>query len=190
MTHISVLLLAAGASSRLGQPKQLLPWKGKTLLRHFAEIALALDPRATVVIGSMAERMQQEINGLPIQVAHNPEWESGMASSLRIGMRYCLMPDTEGIMVILCDQVYVNEELLRHIRQTFLDKRPLGVCTAYAGQLGVPALFDKKLFPQLESLTGDQGARTLIRQHKDQLLSIPFDQGAFDIDTPQDLRLL
>jgi CTP:molybdopterin cytidylyltransferase MocA len=66
----------------------------------------------------------------------------------------------------------------------------LGVCTAYAGQLGVPALFDKKLFPQLESLTGDQGARTLIRQHKDQLLSIPFDQGAFDIDTPQDLRLL
>lgn len=198
--YIATLILAAGSSTRLGEPKQLLRQNGTPLVRHVAEIALSIQAGPVVVVlGANAKQVGQALAGLPLLAPVNANWPEGLASSLRVGL--AALPDEriDAFLILLTDQPHVTPDLLRQ----FIDVRqktgrgivasryrtgaPAGAIPAEPGHLGVPALFDSKYRTQFMALTGDVGARKLIRQYPDDCAEVPFPLGAVDLDTPQDV---
>ena len=193
MSRIGLLILAAGASTRLGQPKQLLNLHGKPLVRHMAEIAIAtnIDPIG-IVLGAKAGLIQPLLADLPIHQISNDDWETGMASSIRCGVRklLTLAPDLGAIVLLVCDQPFVSTLLIQHLITTYQTSQFPIIASAYADTLGVPALFHRTLFPELLALQGDCGAKALIRRYALYCRSIPFAAGAIDLDTPDSLEIL
>ena len=191
MKQVGLILLAAGGSRRLGTPKQLLTdAEGRTLVRRAAETALGSACRPVVaVLGGSAEAVQSEIAGLPLTVAVNWEWQTGLASSLRAGL-YALLQSgpLDAAVVMLCDQPQVSPALLDLLVQAHADTGHAIAACEYGGALGVPALFGSALFPALLSLTGDEGARRVIKDYAGTITCVPFPEGAWDIDTPQDAK--
>jgi molybdenum cofactor cytidylyltransferase len=186
--QIGLILLAAGGSTRMGQPKQLLLYKKQTLLRRAAEQALAAgcDP-VIVVLGSNAPRLRTELTSLPIHIMENPDWQQGMGTSIRTGLS--AMPP-QPVIITLCDQPLIDAAALKKLIDAYNStNRPL-IAAQYAGTLGVPALFSEKFFPALLSLPDNSGAKQLLQQHSDQVLPIPMEFAATDIDTPQDYEQL
>lgn len=187
---VGAILLAAGSSTRLGQPKQLLSWQGQSLLRHAATVALAsgVSP-LVVVLGSRADEIAPELDGLAVTPVINPDWEDGMGSSLQVGLRNLReTTDPEAVLVLLCDQPLVTPARLRTILQCHADAPRLAVASHYAdGVLGPPCLFTRKLFPRLEALSGAQGARAVLGKLKNEGISrVPFPEGLMDVDTWED----
>ncbi len=198
MTTIGLLLLAAGASRRMGQPKQLLPVNGQPLIRQMAEVAIATacDP-VVVVLGAHAAAIRPHLADLPLHCMENPDWDTGMASSIRCGLAAIqqLQPQLEAVIVMLGDQPLVTSDLLEglmtryqaeQMEQTEQTGQAAIVASAYGSVVGVPALFHRRLFPALQSLTGDTGAKPVMAAHVDSCVTIPFAAGAIDLDTPQD----
>jgi molybdenum cofactor cytidylyltransferase len=192
-TRCAAIVLAAGASTRLGQPKQLLQLDGESLLHRTVRIAgeAGCDP-IFVVLGYEAERMRQEITDLQPMPVINPDWESGMASSLRCGVEGLMKktPLPRRVLVLLCDQAKLSAEILSRLIQTSARTNSVITASNYAGRLGVPAIFHESLYPDLLEVKGDQGARAVIMQHVNQTSAVEFSEGAVDIDTPQDLAVL
>ncbi len=189
---LGIVLLAAGESARMGEPKQLLVYQGKTLLRHAVETALALpETPVVVVLGAHAEIIRSELDGLPVQIAENPEWRSGMGASLRAGLNGLLAacPQTAAALFLLCDQPYITPELLRRLEQAWRQGANLAACR-YETRLGVPALFDAALFPELLALEGAEGARQVLARHAAEAFAFPFPEGAIDVDRPEDYAAL
>ncbi len=190
--NVGGLLLAAGGSSRLGQPKQLLEFKGKTLLRHAAE-AMAesyCDP-VVVVLGAETEMSAVEIGSLSVVQCLNEDWQSGMSSSIRIGLAMLLelAPEIDAVLVSLCDQPFVTTEMLNRFGEKFATTNAALIAAAYNRVTGVPALFSSEIFDELSHLDGDKGARDLIRSRFD-VETIDLPEAAFDIDTPEDTASL
>ena len=186
---IGVIVLAAGGSSRMGSPKQLLPYRGQTLIRHAAQTAVASScDRVVVVIGSHASQMRRELEDLPVSVVENRNWQTGMSSSIRAGLDDLQQDDPDGVLIMLCDQPFVTTGTLNDLitihRQT---GKPI-VASSYESTQGVPAFFSRELFTALTSLNADEGARRLIIKHPDLVATINFPQGAIDIDTPHDAK--
>jgi molybdenum cofactor cytidylyltransferase len=185
-------VLAAGGSSRLGTPKQLVRWRGRTLLRRAAETALAgaVGP-VVVVLGAEAPALRAELDGLAVHVAVNRRWRVGLASSLRAGLRAAMAASGRGgpaaVLFVTCDQPYVTPSLLRRLAQRFRRGAPI-VASAYAGTLGVPALFGRACFREILSLEGDMGAKRLLAHHRDDVALVRFARGATDVDRPSDIR--
>jgi molybdenum cofactor cytidylyltransferase len=187
------MILAAGASTRLGRPKQLLAFRGRTLLRHAAETARAsLCRPVVVVLGAFAERLNRELAGLPVTVAMNPQWNEGMSSSIRAGLK-ALAPEREGpdaVVIMLCDQPLVSAQFLDRlvaVRQT----SGKGIVAAeYGGEAGVPALFSRAYFPELAALSGCRGAKPVIARHAKYTERIPLPEAALDIDRQEDVQRL
>ena len=182
------LLLAAGSSSRLGQPKQLLEFRGKTLLRHAAEaMASSVCDPVVVVLGAEIERSATEIEGLGVTTCLNANWRSGMSSSISVGLAGLteISPDLDAVLISLCDQPLVDAEMLNRFGQKFATTNADVIAAAYNGITGVPALFSRELFGELSRLDGDKGARDLIRSRPD-IKTIDLPEAAFDIDTPDD----
>lgn len=189
-THISVLLLAAGGSTRYGSPKQLLSFRGKSLIRRLAEIATQSKASDTyVILGAQAERIGQELLGLPVQIIINERWQEGIGSSLRTGVQ-SLPETTEAVLILLGDQPLVTSDHLNSIIETHQSTGKAIVASAYAGSLGVPVLFARRFFPELLQLSGDTGAKQIIQNHSGDVASISFPDGAVDIDTPGDFQRL
>lgn len=190
---IATILLAAGASSRLGGPaKQLFQIGSESLVRHMARLALALAAGpVVVVVGARRADIEAELTDLPVQVVANPTWADGMASSLQAGLRALDAETTDSFLVLLTDQPYVGLPLLRQLIDT---QRQTGrgiVASRYAepgGHLGVPALFDRHYRAEFLRLTGDVGARKLIRQYEADCAEVLFPLAAIDLDTPDDVR--
>jgi molybdenum cofactor cytidylyltransferase len=181
----ALILLAAGASTRLGRPKQLLPFRGRSLLRHAAETALASVCRPVVVVlGASADQMQTELAALPVTVALNPLWAEGMASSIRTGLKAAVSdaagPDT--VVIMLCDQPLITAWMLDQLAAVHRSEARGIVASEYEGTLGVPALFSRKYYSELGMLEGDQGARRIIVEHGNDLGRIPLPEAAFDVD--------
>ncbi len=187
---IGVILLAAGASARLGEPKQLLKFQGETLLRRTAKIALAASNRVVVTLGFQFEVMRKEIENLPVEIVENADWKSGMSGSIRAGLRKLTDAELEAVVVMVCDQPFVDENLLKKIFRAFQKTRAPVVACAYQNTLGVPALFHPKLFPELLALDAQTGAKQLIKKYESQAATIQFPKGAFDVDTPADYKML
>ena len=176
----------------MGQPKQLLVYEGQTLVRRAAETALAsVCGPVVVVLGANAVAVGNELE-LPLIVTRNGEWETGMASSLRAGLEAVLAADggVEGVVVMLCDQPFVNAELIDTLIELRRETRKTIVATEYSDARGVPALFARELFGEIGRLNGHEGARQIIRNHADDTAVVPFAGAAIDIDTQQDYETL
>lgn len=188
--NIAIIVLAAGASTRLGQPKQLLQWKGKTLLTSICETALAIEKGGVIVVlGAHFEAIQPNIEHLPVQIVINKKWNEGMGSSIACGMAH-LPPTVDAVLLLLCDQPFVSQALLNRLVETWqLSSRPI-VAAQYGDILGVPALFDHSCFEELSKLNGQQGAKTLIMANPQEVAAVPFPEGAIDLDTPEDWNCL
>ena len=184
-----IVILAAGGSSRMGSPKQLLPWHGKALLRHVAEVALGIEPALVcAVLGANAALVRPCLDGTQVIIAENEAWPEGMASSLRCGLEAVtrLRPDLDGVIFLVCDQPQVGAELLTAMLRAARGEGRTVVACEYDGTTGVPAWFHRSHFPELLALHGAQGARQVMRAHEATLARVPFAGGSADIDTPDD----
>ncbi|MCF1716473.1 nucleotidyltransferase family protein [Flavihumibacter sp. RY-1] len=193
-THdCAIVILAAGQSSRLGEAKQLLPYKGKSLLVQAVDTAVATGLRPVVVVlGARNEMMKQELIDKEVVIVLNEQWEEGMGSSLRCGLKKAqqVAPETEGVIFMVCDQPHVSPELLMQLIETSSATSKPIVASSYGELSGTPALFSSKLFPALLEIKGDTGARKLIKQYAEEVATIPFPEGSIDIDTPSDYQTL
>lgn len=190
---IGLMILAAGASTRMGTPKQLLLYQGCSLIRHITEVAIAsLCQPIAVVLGANAERIQPELNQLPVQIVENQRWQEGMSSSIQVGLEALLAvnPNLEAVAIALCDQPFVSSQTLNQLVEAYhVTGKPIIACE-YAGTIGVPALFSRTLFSELMILKSTEGAKQVIRTHMDEVFTVPFPEGVIDIDTPKDYAQL
>lgn len=190
---IAVIILAAGRSARLGSPKQLLSYRGKTLLQH--TIDTALESQASpilVVLGSGKDAIKKELEQKQVFILENSSWESGMASSISCGITNLqeLAPESEAAILMVCDQPFVNAKLLNNLITKHKETRQSIVASSYANTLGTPALFHQSLFSELLVLEGESGAKSLIKKYSLQTGFVSFDQGSIDIDTRENYRNL
>ncbi|MDO7877783.1 nucleotidyltransferase family protein [Hymenobacter sp. ASUV-10] len=187
MQRIGLILLAAGSSSRLGQPKQLLPYQQRTLLRQAAEVAATSGCAPLVLVtGALHDELLPEVAGLPFYVVRNEDWAQGMSTSIQAGLDVLEMQTKaaplDAAIVMLCDQPLLTPGILRQLVTQFqATGQPLVACE-YGGTRGVPALFGQTLFLALHALQGPAGARELLRQYAD-LPAVDFPGGAVDVDT-------
>ena len=187
----ALLLLAAGASVRMGQPKQLLSYRGRTLLRHAAETAAATGCAPLVLVtGALHEELAAEVAGLPFQVVHNAEWETGMASSIRAGLAAVGEAKPDAVLIMLSDQPLVTPALLRQLLAEQLLTNAPAVAAAYGETLGVPAVFGRAALPALLQLTGAQGAARLLAGLGAAAGRVLFPEGLVDVDTPEQYAAL
>jgi CTP:molybdopterin cytidylyltransferase MocA len=186
-TRHAALILAAGASSRLGTPKQLLMVDGQPLVRRAVLAALATQPvRAAVVIGAESAGVLAALAGLAVESIQCPEWREGMGASLRAGVA-TLREHCDGLLVVLCDQPALTAAHLQHLVDAWRTAPERAVASFYAGTAGVPALLPARWFGRLLQLQGDAGARTLLRAHAAEVLTVAAPELERDIDRPLDL---
>ena len=187
---LHVLVLAAGASTRLGQPKQLVRLGGRPALHIVVSNAVSLAGHAvTVVVGAHAKDMTHLLAHSPASVMVNRHWEEGMGSSLRFGVA-ALPPACEAVLVLLGDQVAVTADDLRRLATAWKGEESLIAASVYEQRVGVPAIFPRLSFSELAELRGDQGARAVLERNAYRLTRVPMPSAAIDLDTPEDLAVL
>lgn len=190
---IGIIVLAAGASVRMNEPKQLLQFEGKTLLRRAVETAVeSIFKPAVVVLGANFERAKAEIEDLPAAIVFNEDWQSGLSSSLKIGIENLrqIAPNVAAAVIALADQPFVTAQHLNLFAEKFYQSNNSIVAAEYNETLGVPALFSRNIFEDFSDLAGDKGAKPIIEKHCERLSTIALPEAAFDIDTPQDFLKL
>jgi len=188
-----LILLAAGASTRLGAPKQDLLYQGKTLLQHAIQVALSTNCTPVIVVqGAHALVISPEVPRERVAIVENPDWQEGMASSIRAGITALEQraPLATGVILMLCDQPLVGPDHLNNLVQKKLETNKSIVASYYNNTLGVPVLFDKSFFPRLQALKGQEGAKKLLYQYEPEVAAVPFPQGSVDIDTIADYKKL
>lgn len=184
------VVLAAGGSTRFGGFKQMIEWEGESLLRRAVRIATAMcGERVVVVHGPKPTKCQRELGGFNVRHVINEHWESGMALSLKTGLR-ALPEDCTGALVLLCDQPLLRPERVLRLAQVWQRQPERIVASAYAGTRGVPAIFPRRLFGDLRKLTGDRGARSLLEAHAADVVDVDLPEAAVDIDTQDDYASL
>ncbi len=188
-----IVLLAAGASSRLGMPKQLLGYGQTTLLQHSINMALgSVAATVVVVLGAGAAGIDTTKPAAKLSFVVNHQWEEGMAASIRCGLDHVMRqyPQLQNVLFMACDQPYVSVELLDKLVTLQQETGKPVVASQYANTAGIPAIFHATLFSELMELAGDRGARKLIERHQHEMATVPFPQGQIDIDTGEDYRNL
>ena len=187
------VILAAGGSSRFGQSKQLLPFRGKTLLRTIINAACEAGcSPVVVVIGSNDEKIHPELAHAKVIEVRNANWQRGIGSSIRSGVQALIdyAPDVAAILLLVCDQPAVNARVIENLIATRETTKKEIVASSYADTVGVPALFDRSLFERLLSLGDEAGAKSIILQNLDRVAQFAFPEGAIDIDTWEDWEKL
>ena len=188
-----IVLLAAGASSRLGKPKQLLPYEGTTLLKHAVQLAVdaALKP-IVIVVGANANILNIEIEESQANIVMNETWQEGMASSIRTGLQKMLElePTINSVIMMVCDQPFVTVQLLQDLMAKHIETGKPIIASNYKNNLGTPALFDATIFSELMQLKGDTGAKKILNNHPEWVAAIDFPMGEIDIDTEEDYKKL
>jgi molybdenum cofactor cytidylyltransferase len=192
MSTTGIVILAAGASTRLGKPKQLLPWQGSTLLQHAVQVAGQVTHQPVVVLGAHWHQLEAVLDRATVQIVHNPSWKEGLASSIRSGLTAALGQQTAPGQVIfmVCDQPFVSAALLQELVLAHQKTGKSIIASAYAGTVGIPALFNATFFPQLLDLEGDTGAKKIMQEHSEQVYAVPFPMGHIDIDTAEEYDAL
>jgi molybdenum cofactor cytidylyltransferase len=189
---VGAVILAAGGSSRMGEPKQLLTIAGQPMVRRVTQgvCAAGLD-QVVVVVGAHAQAVQKALGGLAVQIVHNRAWAEGMSSSLRTGLD-ALRRDIQAALVVLADQPGLTPDLVRSLVVHYQTTRAPIVAPFYRGRRGNPVLFDRALFADLRGVEGDQGGRDLLIRYQDRVQRVEVDDPAslLDVDTRQDYRTL
>lgn len=189
-TSLHVLILAAGASTRLGQPKQLVKLGGRPALHIVVSNAVSLAGHGvTVVIGAHAREMTHLLAHSPASVIVNRHWEEGMGSSLRFGVA-ALPPACDAVLVLLGDQVGVTADDLKRLASAWKGEESMIAASVYDQHVGVPAIFPRLCFSELMDVRGDHGARSVLERNSYRLVRVPMPNAAIDLDTPEDLAAL
>jgi molybdenum cofactor cytidylyltransferase len=189
---IAGIILAAGSASRMGQPKQLLDWHGRPLVRVAAEEALVSSlGHVLVVLGSARAEVAAALAGLPLQFVENADYAAGQSTSLRAGIA-ALEPDVAAAMILLGDQPFVTAAIINQLIGAWQTSGKSIVAPSFRGQRGNPVLFSRVVFPELLAVTGDRGARDVLRADPARVELVPFDDDRplIDIDTPDQYQHL
>ena len=191
-SQVGGILLAAGTSSRLGQSKQLLTFRGRPLVRHVAEQALAsrLD-HLVVVVGNLADEVRAALANLPVHVVENSAYRQGQSTSLHAGL-LALPRELKATLILLVDQPFVDAILIDRLIGLYEEAGAPIVAPQFDGRRGNPVLFDRGLIAELLTVVGDTGAREVISRHRDRVATIelPDDRAFMDVDTWEDYERL
>ena len=207
-SHIAAVILAAGESSRLGKPKQLIQFRGKTLVRRVVDAASEAGCQPILVVLGTERTSHLYSDGLPrvkgrhheielitselkktgATIVANSNWKCGIGTSIRTGVQHLLdtAPGVEATVLLTCDQPYVDRAVIDGLITLHRETRKPIVAASYAGTLGVPALFDRGRLPELLRLDDSAGAKSTILSNRDQVAEFPFPDGKVDIDTAED----
>ncbi len=191
MPSCAVILLAAGSSTRMGVPKQLLPYRGRPLLRHAVETALAAGcSPVVVVLGANSEAVGESLAGLDVVTTVNADWDLGMGSSIQTGLRTLQSTDADAAILALGDQPFVSAAFYRSLVAE-ADRSGCGIVSArYADTVGVPVYFARRNWPLLEAMAPDQGCKGVILRNGGDAKFLDCPEAAIDIDTPEEYRRL
>ena len=178
---------------RMNSPKQLLQFKGKTLLRRAVETAIeSVCNPVIVVLGANFEMTKAAIEDLPVEIVFNQDWQRGLSSSIKIGLETLLRiaPKITAVMMTLADQPFVTFKHLNSFAERFHRSNDLIIAAEYNLTTGVPALFARDVLADFNELSGDKGARSILENYRQSLATLKLPEAAFDIDTPKDLLKL
>ena len=206
--QIAAVILAAGESLRLGQPKQLIQFRAKTLVRRMVDgaseagcspVLVVLGSSERIAHGSprgeareheidLVEAISSELKKTGATIVANPNWKCGIGTSIRAGVQRLIeiAPAVEATVLLTCDQPFVDRAVIDGLITLHHDTRKPIVAASYAGTLGVPALFDRSRLPDLLGLDDSAGAKSIILSNRDQVAEFPFPEGEIDIDTAED----
>ena len=188
---IAVIILAAGASTRMGRPKQLLTYGGSSFLRHAAKAAVASVCRPLIVVlGAYVDQVHDEIDDLPVEQVMNERWAEGMGWSIQAGLNSLNHSNRdraiEAVVLMLCDQPLLTTAVINDLVTVYRSSGKGIVASEYGGTVGVPVLFARRYFAELEALSAAAGAKHIIAAHSSDVDRVPFAQGIADVDTPED----
>jgi len=187
---LHAIVLAAGASTRFGSPKQLVRVDGRPLLHAAVARAVEVAGHAvSVVLGAHAADLAPLLRHSAASIVINRDWSEGMASSIRAGISR-LPGSCGGVMLVLADQAAVTAEDLRRLATNWRRQPQYIVAAQYGSTLGAPAIFPASSFRDLAELRGDRGAQSLFKRNPDRVVRVPMDSASIDIDTPEDLLRL
>ncbi|MBZ9730619.1 nucleotidyltransferase family protein [Salegentibacter sp. JZCK2] len=190
---IGIIILAAGSSSRLGYPKQIVEFRGKSLLQHSIEVAESLKFDSKIlVLGAKAKEIEKKIDCRNFKIVYNQNWKEGMGTSIGKGTSEALKleDDLDHILILLSDQPFITSEKIQELIRIQLSTNKPATFSEYLGNVGVPAIFSRSLFSDLKGLKGDQGAKKLLRNKSFEFRTVQFEKGIFDVDTAADVTLL
>ena len=190
---VPLVLLAAGESRRMGTPKQLLTYKGSSLIRHAATEAVKSNCEPIVVVlGANSDRVSPQINHLPVHITYNSQWQEGMSASIATGITALLEMNTDldAVVVALGDQPLITEEVYDRLIESYAQNSVKAVACNYSDTLGVPALFDSTLLPELLDMNHQGGAKQMLYRYSDRAFNLDLPEAAIDIDTPIDYQKL
>lgn len=183
------MVLAAGPSSRLGRPKQLVEFAGIPLVAYAAtQVVEHCDAGVIVVTGARHDEVVAALAGLPIRAVYNPAWREGMGASVRQGMTG-ISPKARAVLLVPADLPRVDAAVLQRLVDAWREAPDRVTAARYDGVVGTPAIFPRRLWTQLQKIHGDRGARRIIESAKD-VLTVDMPEAAFDLDTPEDLAAL
>jgi len=187
--HVGCAILAAGASRRLGQPKQLVEVEGEPLVRRAARLARSAGcADVAVVIGCQGASVAAAMSGVRCELLDNFDWSEGIAASIRVAARWAEQRDFAALMLLVCDQLNLSAAHLSQLWSEWQAAPESAVASVYAHVLGVPAIFPRADYPALSQLRGDQGAARLLRARPTTQVAWP--AGEAELDTPDDLAKL
>jgi len=184
-----IIILAAGASKRMGKPKMLLPYRENNLLQHIIQQAQLIPSEgALIVTGCYDALIKQALNNYQVKRVYNKQWKEGMASSIVLGLQWWLNHNDTitQILILVSDQPFLNADILNKLLQQQQQTQKGIVAATYDGIIGTPVLFSRQYFPYLLQLKGDKGAGNIVKAFPADVATILFEAGKYDIDTPED----
>jgi molybdenum cofactor cytidylyltransferase len=191
---VGAIILAAGASRRLGRAKQLVEFEGEMLLARGVRLVHEAGlEQVVVVLGAEHEAIAAAVDLSGVRVVRNEDWARGIAGSIHAGLRGLedFEADADGVLILTCDQPRLSVSHLRMLVEEFDARGGLEIAASeYAGGVGVPAIFSRAMFPELYALSGDKGARALLKKAGGAVMRVNFPGGEVDVDTPEDLAKL
>jgi len=189
MASLQVLILAAGSSSRMGRSKQLLQIDGEALLTRTIEAVKTAgisNEAITVVLGSNYEQHRTLIQPLHTRILHHVDWENGMGSSIKYGLAHIVNENPAGLLILVCDQPLLTPTHLLKLIDQFNEMPTAIIASGYNNTVGVPVIFPSAVWSQLTRIEDHQGAKNVMKQNEDKLITVDFPEGAIDLDTPED----
>ncbi|AZQ63402.1 nucleotidyltransferase family protein [Flammeovirga pectinis] len=183
---LAILIVAAGESKRLGRPKQLLKWKGETLLNHCIEKASAIDKSTTfLILGAYKKEIENSLKSKTIKVIDNQNWNEGLGSSIREGVYHIKQKEYTDLLIVLSDLPLLSVSYLKSLITAFYSSSKKIAVTSYGNMQGVPVLFNAQYFDALLQLKGDEGAKKILQKYKEDTLVLKSDVPYIDIDTEE-----
>ena len=187
------VILAAGGSSRLGESKQLIQFRGKTLVRRAVDAAR--DAKCSPIVAvtrSDDDKIDIELQQSAATIARNQNWRCGIGTSIRTGVQRAIeiAPKMDAILLLACDQPFVDAGIIKQLMARRSETKKEIVASSYANTLGVPALFDRSCFAELLALEDESGAKKIILSNRERVAELSFPKGKIDIDTAGDYEKL